>query len=275
MDGLELPAELVAIIESLGLQWPEAKEFAIMTRGGDWVGFGTQARHHAEASLAAVATMQSSNHSDGLDAFAGYFVKVAGSSGYTFRSTMTDTVTGLALIQAGVLVLELKIMTMVALASLAVVIAAASAVAVETLGTSLAAAAVYAEEIYAAVILAQRLTVVALREIGAPLANLIHDLLDVQIERLQDRPVHQSVDAVEVFRPTTTKQPGKPSTTAAGPTSAKTPRTGVPSTRAQSAKRPSPWAWSRPGRCITSNGETTSEPTSSMSTRTAPERSGT
>lgn len=199
MGGLELPAELVAMIERLGLQWPEAREFAIMTRGGDWLGFGTQAMRHAEASMMAVTVMQASNHSDGLDAFAGYFDKVAGSSGYLFRSTMTDTLSGLALIQAGVLVLEFKIITMVALASLAVVVAAASAVAVETLGTSLVAAAAYAEEIYTAVIVAQRVTQVALQQIGAPLAELIHDLLNVQFERLQDRPVHQSVDTVDTF----------------------------------------------------------------------------
>lgn len=196
MDGLELPAGLVAWFDRLGLQWPQAKEFALMRRGMACLEFSRGAMFHAERSRSAVGVMLSTNHSAGLDAFAVHMEKVAGRSGYLFRAMVADALCGLGMIQAAQLVFMFKVSTIIAVASFAVVSMAAALAAPETGGASLGVAAEYGAEVYAGIIVGQRATEELLREVGLPVSAEIARLLDVQVKRLQARPIHRGSDGV-------------------------------------------------------------------------------
>lgn len=68
-------------------------------------GFANAAEGHAELAVTAVDTMVSENTSPGLTAFAEYWEKVAGESGYLANSRIVATAIAVAFFQAAMLVL--------------------------------------------------------------------------------------------------------------------------------------------------------------------------
>ena len=197
--GLQLPPELIEALSYVGCTWPEADETKLFEAGQAWLAFTNAAEGHAELAVTAVNTMMSENTSPGLTAFAEYWEKVAGESGYLANSRIVATAIAVAFFQAALLVLSLKLLVIVQLIAFAVILAAAVAAAFFTLGASLAAAAEAAVAVNRAIVAATRITITAVRELGPVLAELAREHLSEKIDRLEGRPIHSSAQGVDTF----------------------------------------------------------------------------
>jgi len=143
--GLQLPGELVTLLQDLGYNWPEADEEKLFDLGEVWMGFSGQLDPAAQRANAAAAQVWNGNQGDAINAF-----KAKWSADDSPGKSLADSVTGaemvgpLLMVAAGV-VLALKINVIVQLVTLAIEIAEALATAVPTFGASLLEIPVFKE----------------------------------------------------------------------------------------------------------------------------------
>lgn len=197
--GLQLPPELIEALSWIGCTWPEADETVLFHCGEYWGAFAEHAAEHAEAATAAVQTMLAENSSPGLDAFRTYWEKLSGEDGYLVDCGIVAGAVSIAFYAAGGLVLTLKILVIVQLVAFAIILAAAVAAAFFTLGASLAAAANAAVTVNRTIVALVGATITAVRELGAPLSELVREHLGKEIDRLGSRPIHSSEHGVDDF----------------------------------------------------------------------------
>ncbi len=197
--GLQLPPELIEALSWVGCTWPEADETKLLHCGEYWGAFAERAAEQAEAATTAVLAMLAENQSPGLDAFQVYWEKLSGEDGYLVDCGIVAGGVSIAFYAAGGLVLTLKILVIVQLIAFAVILAAAIAAAFFTLGASLAAAATYALTVNRTIVTLVNTTIVAIRELGAPLSELVREHLSKEIDRLEGRPIHSSEQRVDEF----------------------------------------------------------------------------
>ncbi|HET6707502.1 hypothetical protein [Amycolatopsis sp.] len=197
--GLQLPPELIEALSWVGCTWPEADETKLFHCGEYWGTFAEQAAEHAEAAAKVVAEMLAENQSPGLDAFKAYWEKLSGEAGYLVDCGIAAGAVSVAFYSAGALVLTLKILVIAQLVAFAVILAAAIAAAFFTLGASLAAAAETAVTVNRTIVTLVNSTITAVRELGAPLSELVRAHLSKEIDRLAGRPIHTSEQGVDEF----------------------------------------------------------------------------
>lgn len=197
--GLQLPDELIEALRWVGCRWPEADESKLFDCGSYWNAFASDAVDHAEAATSAVDTMLQENSSPGLTAFEEYWKKVSGEDGYLPDCEFVASAVSIAFYSAGVLVLVLKILVIVQLIAYAIILVAAIAAAAFTLGSSLAAAAQIAVTVNRTIMIAVTTTIEAIRQLGPPLTELVREHLSKEIERLDNRPIHDSEYGVDDF----------------------------------------------------------------------------
>jgi hypothetical protein len=197
--GLQLPPELIEALSWIGCTWPEADETKLFHCGEYWGTFAEQAAVHAEAAAKAVSEMLAENQSPGLDAFKAYWEKLSGEAGYLVDCGIVAGAVSIAFFSAGALVLTLKVLVIAQLVAFAVILAAAIAAAFFTLGASLAAAAETAVVVNRTIVVLVNSTITAIRELGAPLSELVREHLGKEIERLEGRPIHTSEQGVDEF----------------------------------------------------------------------------
>lgn len=197
--GLQLPPELIEALSWVGCTWPEADETKLFDCGEYWGAFAERAAEHAEVATTAVLAMLAENESPGLDAFRVYWEKLSGEDGYLVDCGIVAGAVSVAFYAAGGLVLMLKILVIVQLIAFAVILAAAIAAAFFTLGASLAAAAAYALTVNRTIMGLVNATIIAIRELGAPLSELVREHLSKEIDRLEGRPIHSSEQRVDEF----------------------------------------------------------------------------
>ena len=197
--GLQLPPDLIEALSWVGCTWPEADETKLFHCGDFWGTFAERAAAHAEEAAAAVDAMLAENSSPGLDAFKQYWEKLSGEAGYLVDSGIVAGAVSIAFYTAGGLVLTLKVLVIAQLVAFAVILAAAIAAAFFTLGASLAAAAETAVAVNRAIVAAVNTTITAIRQLGAPLSELVQEHLNKEIDRLEGRPIHSSEQGVDEF----------------------------------------------------------------------------
>ncbi|MGH3488600.1 MAG: hypothetical protein ACRDP8_11910 [Actinopolymorphaceae bacterium] len=197
--GLELPPGLIQALHYAGCYWPEADETALQRCGEAWLGFAFSAEVHAEQAVLAVTDMSHTNTGPAIDAFKGYWEKVAGDTGYLFSSEIVAIGIAIAFFQAAMLVLVLKLLVIVQLIALAIILAAAIAAAFFTVGASLAVAAEAAVSVNRVIVIAVQLTTTLIRTLGPVVARLVRVYLGAKIERLDGRPIHASEHGVDAY----------------------------------------------------------------------------
>jgi hypothetical protein len=143
--GLQLPGELVTILQDLGYNWPEADEEKLFDLGGVWMSFAGQLEPVAQSASSAAEQVWNQNTGAAIDAFKAKW-QADGSPG----SSLEDSVVGaemigpLLMVAAGV-VLALKINVIVQLVTLAIEMVQAIATAAPTFGASLLEIPVFKE----------------------------------------------------------------------------------------------------------------------------------
>ncbi|MGH3912880.1 MAG: hypothetical protein ACRDTC_05650 [Pseudonocardiaceae bacterium] len=197
--GLQLPPELIEALSWVGATWPEADETKLFHCGQYWGTFAQRAAEHAEAASTAVTAMLTENQSPGLDAFREYWEKLSGEDGYLVDCGIVAGAVSIAFYAAGGLVLTLKILVIAQLVAFAVLLAAAIAAAFFTLGASLAAAAETAIAVNRTIAALVTTTILTIRELSAPLSELVREHLSKEIDRLEGRPIHSSEQGVDEF----------------------------------------------------------------------------
>jgi hypothetical protein len=197
--GLQLPPELIEALSWVGCTWPEADETKLFHCGEYWGAFAEHAAEHADAAASAVRAMLAENQSPGLDTFRAYWEKLSGEDGYLVDCGIVAGAVSIAFYAAGGLVLTLKTLVIVQLVAFAVILAAAIAAAFFTLGASLAAAAETAITVNRTIVALVATTITAIRELGAPLSELVREHLGKEIDRLEGRPIHSSDQGVDEF----------------------------------------------------------------------------
>lgn len=142
--GLQLPGELVHLLQDLGYNWPEADEEKLFELGSTWMGFAPSLSPIADQADAA-AQQVLGQQGDAIDAFrAKWTAEDAPLASLRDSITGAELVGPLLMVVAGV-VLALKINVIVQLVTLAIEIAQAIATAAPTFGASLLEIPVFKE----------------------------------------------------------------------------------------------------------------------------------
>lgn len=135
--GMQLPGELVVLLNGLGYTYPAADETKLFELGQKWIDFtGTVDQIKADADVGA-RTVWDNNSGEDITAFQTQWNAADNPADALSASTTGTTVVGIATILCGGIVLALKIATIVQLVILAIQIAIAIAQAFVTFGASL------------------------------------------------------------------------------------------------------------------------------------------
>lgn len=142
--GLQLPGELVTLLQDLGYNWPEADEEKLFELGSTWMNFAPNLQPIADQADAA-AQQVLSQHGEAIDAFRAKWTAEDGP-----LASLRDSVTGAELVGpllmvVAAVVLALKINVIVQLVTLAIEIVQAIATAAPTFGASLLEIPVFKE----------------------------------------------------------------------------------------------------------------------------------
>lgn len=135
--GLQLPGELVSLLQMLGYNWPEADEEKLFEMGNAWLEFGGRfAQPIGEAGSHAQAVW-TDNQGEGIEAFRSAWESPDAPAPALEDGTTAADIVGAGLMVCAGIVLALKINVIVQLTILAVQIAQAIATAAVTFGASL------------------------------------------------------------------------------------------------------------------------------------------
>jgi hypothetical protein len=143
--GLQLPGELVTLLQDLGYNWPEADEEKLFDLGNLWLDFAPHLAPLADQADAAAQRVWNENQGDAVEAFRAAWTKGDGALA-SLRDSVTGTqLMGPLLMVAAAVVLALKINVIVQLTILACEIVEAIATAAPTFGASLLEIPVFKE----------------------------------------------------------------------------------------------------------------------------------
>lgn len=143
--GLQLPGELVTILQDLGFNWPEADEEKLFDLGNQWMQFAPQLGPIADRADVAARSVWESNQGEAVEAFRAKW-SAPDSAPAALRDSLTGTsMMGPLLIVTAAVVLALKINVIVQLTLLVIEIVEAIATAAPTFGASLLEIPVFKE----------------------------------------------------------------------------------------------------------------------------------
>lgn len=135
--GLQLPGELVTLLNDLGYNWPEADEEKLFQLGQHWIDFGSTISGVVSDGEAAVSRVIADNHGAAITAFHDRWADKNSPAGVLHDGVTAAHVIGGCLFVCAAVVLALKINVIVQLTILAIEIVQAIATAPETFGASL------------------------------------------------------------------------------------------------------------------------------------------
>src|SRR5256885_11421180 len=143
--GLQLPGELVTLLQDLGYNWPEADEEKLFDLGNLWLDFAPQLAPIADRAGAGAQRVWTENQGDAVDAFRDKWTAADGALASLRDSANGAQLMGPLLMVAAAVVLALKINVIVQLTLLAIEIFEAIATAAPTFGASLLEIPVFKE----------------------------------------------------------------------------------------------------------------------------------
>jgi hypothetical protein len=143
MSGLQLPSELVTLLNILGYRWPQADETKLFEMGQRWMGFSDTVKEVVDKADRAASQAWSENTGSDITAFTNHWQNAEGPSKVLKESSTASTLLGAGMTIVSAIVLALKIQVIVQLVQLAIQIAQAIAAAVPTFGASLAWIPIY------------------------------------------------------------------------------------------------------------------------------------
>ena len=135
---MQLPGELVEVLNLVGFNWPEADEDKLFEAGQHWIEFGGKLASAVSESGGHAQSVWSQNSGGDIAAFQTSWMSEDGPERTMSDGVVAAYLIGAALIVAAIIVLILKIIVIIQLIFLAIRIALAIAAAIETLGGSLA-----------------------------------------------------------------------------------------------------------------------------------------
>ncbi|GAB7044762.1 MULTISPECIES: WXG100-like domain-containing protein [Catenuloplanes] len=136
--GLELPGELVAVLDVLGLSWPESDETALFELGQAWMQFAGTLDATVTAAQSTAQAVVAANEGAAIQAFDAWWQGDGSPVSVLQPGSPAATALGAGLMACAAIVLALKIQVIVQLVLLVVQIATAIASAGPTFGASLA-----------------------------------------------------------------------------------------------------------------------------------------
>ncbi len=135
--GMQLPGQVVTLLQELGYNWPEADEEKLFDLANTWLDFAPQLGPIVDRAQAAAQRVWNDNQGDAVDAFREKWT-AEDSALASLRDSVTGAqVVGPAVMVMAAVVLALKITVVVQLTLLLIQIFQAIATAVATLGASL------------------------------------------------------------------------------------------------------------------------------------------
>jgi hypothetical protein len=134
---LDLPQDLVGLLQDMGYNWPEADEEKLFDLGRTWLEFAPKLSPAADLADAAAKRVWAENTGDAVDAFKAKWTHPDSGLAALRDSVSGTQMVGPLLMVAAAVVLALKINVIVQLTLLAIDIAEAIAGAPETGGASL------------------------------------------------------------------------------------------------------------------------------------------
>ncbi|NJP32073.1 WXG100-like domain-containing protein [Micromonospora thermarum] len=135
--GMQLPGELITLLDILGYTWPASDEEKLFELGQAWIDFSSDIAGFVDAAAASAATVLSGNEGKDIDAFRDWWSGEESPVASLLSNVDGSVIGGAGLIVAAAIVLALKIAVIVQLTILAIQIAQAIATAAPTFGASL------------------------------------------------------------------------------------------------------------------------------------------
>lgn len=134
--GLQLPGELVGVLNMIGINWPEADEEKLFRMGQIWLAFADNLREIANDAEEAAKRVWTGNEGPAVEAFTAMWREHGGTKNLDIAAN-AGLAFGLGLFVYAAIVLVLKINAIIQLVFLAIAIAQAIAMAAATFGASL------------------------------------------------------------------------------------------------------------------------------------------
>ena len=135
--GMQLPSELVSVMQAIGFNWPQGDEEKLFEMGQVWNRFAGTLRDGTDVATTYAENVWQINVSDTVSAFEQAWKASDSPVGNLNDAATTVELVGVGLMVCGGIVLALKISVIAQLIILAIQIAQAIALAVETFGASL------------------------------------------------------------------------------------------------------------------------------------------
>lgn len=136
--GLQLPGELVSLLQILGYNWPQADEEKLFQMGQRWMNFSGTVNEVVGQGDSTAARVWQQNAGKDITAFTEHWQNEEGPSKVLAESSTAATLVGTGMTIISAIVLALKVQVIAQLVILAIQIAQAIATAVVTFGASLA-----------------------------------------------------------------------------------------------------------------------------------------
>jgi hypothetical protein len=136
--GLQLPGELVTVLNMIGYNWPQADETKLFEMGQKFMNFSGTLTNVATQANQTAEQVSAQNSGKDIAAFANHWGHEDGPAKVLSDGSTASTLVGAGMTIFSAIVLALKVQVIVQLVTLAIEIAQALATAVVTFGASLA-----------------------------------------------------------------------------------------------------------------------------------------
>lgn len=135
--GLQLPAELVTVLDAVGFSWPAGDEEGLFALGQTWISFADTLRGHTSDATGQAQEVWQANTAESATAFERAWQAANGPITNLNDAATTCELIGAGLMVCAGIVLALKLSVITQLVILAIQIAQAIATAAVTFGASL------------------------------------------------------------------------------------------------------------------------------------------
>lgn len=135
--GMQLPGELITLLDILGYTWPASDEEKLFELGQAWIDFSSDIAGFVDAAGASATAALTGNEGLDIDAFRNWWSGEESPLASLLSNVDGAVIGGAGLIVSAAIVLALKIAVIVQLTILAIQIAQAIATAGPTFGASL------------------------------------------------------------------------------------------------------------------------------------------
>jgi SepF-like predicted cell division protein (DUF552 family) len=136
--GIQLPGELVSLLQILGYNFPKGDEQKLFEMGQTWLNFGNKLKEVSQNGQKVASQVWEQNKGANIDAFQKHYEADDGPTKVLDGISTGGQVVGAGMMICAGIILALKISTITQLVTLAIEIAQAIASAVATFGASLA-----------------------------------------------------------------------------------------------------------------------------------------